>query len=453
MKKFEEVYTDIRAITLNVTNNCNLRCSYCFEKAKAPEMMSPEIAVKAIDKAYRKLEKEPFTINFFGGEPLLNWPAVKAVIDHCEEKNYIVRYGITTNLTILTDEMLEYFDRVSMPVLVSIDGIKEVHDKNRCKSYDTVLKNLKKLIDIGLTRHIEARLTVLPEDVKYTLQGLKEIYALGIDNLCPIPVTDIEWDEQSLKDCRQFYKECNEWFLEVMKNPPKDRNLTIKNIDDLLRHSLVPEQYDTHMCPIFQNTWCTVDWEGKVYCCHQGPTSTPEFKEELCMGDIDYIDETKIRENPMPAEFLKEECNTCVAKVTCKSGCPVENLRENRNYNKCTQAYCDIHRMIAEESLRIREELLSLEITHNHNLSNIRNCLRIKDYVDKLVNTTNLDISNNLQIIMQVTHIGEMVDNLGGDYYLLPSFKQYIQDKLRRFLISLAVHDGVYLRNEYREVK
>ena len=89
MKKFSEVYGKANSVTLNVTNNCNLDCVYCFEKEKTSAMMPPEIAIEAIDKMYNKLKgREAFTINFFGGEPLLNWKTIKAVIDHCNEKKY-----------------------------------------------------------------------------------------------------------------------------------------------------------------------------------------------------------------------------------------------------------------------------------------------------------------------------------------------------------------------------
>ena len=254
MKKFSEVYGKANSVTLNVTNNCNLDCVYCFEKEKTPAMMPPEIAIEAIDKMYNKLEgREAFTINFFGGEPLLNWKTIKAVIDHCNEKNYVVRYGITTNLTILTDEMLDYFDDVNMPLLVSIDGIKEVHDRNRCNSYDRVIANFKKLIDRGLGQYIETRFTIMPHDIKYTLQGMKELFDLGINNFCPMPVTDTEWDDESLDECRKFYKDCNEWFLSIVSDPKNKRNVSIKNIDDLLRNVLMPEHNDPYMCPIFGN--------------------------------------------------------------------------------------------------------------------------------------------------------------------------------------------------------
>ena len=103
--RFEEFYGNSDSITLNVTNNCNLACSYCFETDKTRAMMKPEIAVEAIKKAYSPNAPNtmPYTINFFGGEPLLNWPAIKAVIDYCNENNLKVQYGFTTNLTILTE--------------------------------------------------------------------------------------------------------------------------------------------------------------------------------------------------------------------------------------------------------------------------------------------------------------------------------------------------------------
>ena len=454
MKKFSEVYGNANSVTLNVTNNCNLNCVYCFEKEKSPAMMPPEIAIDAIDKMYNKLEgREPFTINFFGGEPLLNWKTVKAVIDHCNEKKYVVRYGITTNLTILTDEMLDYFDDVNMPLLVSIDGIKEVHDRNRCNSYDRVIANFKKLIDRGLGQYIETRFTIMPHDIKYTLQGMKELFELGINNFCPMPVTDAEWDDESLEECRKFYKECNEWFLSIVSDPKNKRNVSIKNIDDLLRNVLMPEQNDPYMCPIFGNGWCTIDWKGKVYACHQGPTSEMPFKEDLCIGDLDMVDEKKIKTIMPKADYPKERCKNCIGKSICKCGCPVENMRETGSYTTATKAYCDLKCIMVEASRETQKELLKLEVSHNRALTQVKESMKVKEYVDKLFKETDLSIDNNLQLITQITHLNEMIDNLGGEHYLIPGFRDYINDKLKRFLVALATHDHAYIHNEYREVK
>ena len=91
MKSFEEVY-NCDSITLNVSNRCNLSCTYCFEHKKDGEMMSFETAKLIVDKSYKLLPKNKFTINFFGGEPLTNWDMIKRLIDYIDQKQYQVAY-------------------------------------------------------------------------------------------------------------------------------------------------------------------------------------------------------------------------------------------------------------------------------------------------------------------------------------------------------------------------
>ena len=77
IKSFKEAY-DLNSITLNVTNNCNLNCSYCFEHKKSDAIMTTETAIEIIKCAYKKVNPKigTFTFNIFGGEPLLNWPGI-----------------------------------------------------------------------------------------------------------------------------------------------------------------------------------------------------------------------------------------------------------------------------------------------------------------------------------------------------------------------------------------
>ena len=108
---------------------------------------------------------------------------------------------------------------------------------------------------------------------------------------------------------------------------------------------------------------------------------------------------------------------------------------------------------MVEVSRETQKILLSQEVSHNRALTQVKESMKVKEYVDKIFNETDLSIDNNLQLITQITHLNEMIDNLGGEHYLVPGFRDYINDKLKRFLVALATHDHAYIHNEYREVK
>ena len=449
MKKFEDVY-QCDSITLNVTNNCNLSCTYCFEKAKNKCMMSKETAIKAVEKAYRDLgtDRQPFTINFFGGEPLLNWEAIKAVIDFCNESHYKVRYGITTNLTLLTEEIISYIDDSSMAILVSIDGIKEVHDKNRSNSFDLVIKNLKTLIDRGLGIYVEARMTILPEDMKYAKDGVQMLFDLGVNNFCPMPVYDQEWNESSLSDAKKFYHEMMQFFTDIMNDESNTRNISIKNCDDMIVNIMSPELDDPIMCPIFENTWCTIDYQGDVYACHQGPTSDPDNKEKLLVGTLDEIDETKLTNIQRRATYPKDRCKDCKGRSICKCGCPTENARMTGKYDEPTDSYCDLNIALVEAVREYQDKLLTAKNIRNRMLVIIQENVKLRNYVDLLFNET--DMTDKLTLTTRIMHFDEMVANLGDDK-ILPSFREYIDSKLA-VIVSIVLANSNITYDEMKRI-
>jgi uncharacterized protein len=407
--------------------------------------MSSETAIDIINASYREVDKSvgDFTINIFGGEPLLNWGTIKALIDHCNKKKYKVRYGITTNLTILTDEMIDYIDDNSIMLLVSIDGLPHIHDKNRCDSYNVVYTNLRKLIDKKLTLFIEARMTILPEDVQYALDGIKMLIRLGIDNICPMPVTDVEWSDLHIAELELYYQNLMRYYIGLLNDDSLNRNISIKNTDEILTNVLEPEIDDPIMCPIYSNKWCAFDTNGDIYPCHQGPTSEQKFKDDLYIGNL-YIevDETKLCQEDIHASYPKEECDNCIGKSICKGGCPTQNMRETGIYDEPSSGHCKTSIALVKAVLKYREELMNASNIRNRMINLLKENLKLKQYVDILYNETDLD--DSLTLTTRIMHLKEMVDNLGKKN-ILPTFKQYIDSKISIILAYQLSKKGVSL--------
>lgn len=452
MKQFTEVY-DCDSITINVTNNCNLNCSYCFEHDKNQNMMPSKVAIDIIDASYKEVDKNigDFTINIFGGEPMLNWTAIKDLIDHCNKKKYKVRYGITTNLTILTDEMIEYIDDNSIMLLVSIDGLKHVHDKNRCNSFDTVHANLKKLIDRKLTLFVEARMTILPEDVNNALEGVMMLINMGIDNICPMPVTDVEWSDLDIMELELYYQSLMAYYVGLLNDDTLKRNISIKNTDEILTNVLEPDIDDPIMCPIFSNKWCAFDTNGDIYPCHQGPTSEKKFKEELYIGNLyTGVDETKLKPEDTYTSYSLDRCKDCVGKSICKGGCPTQNMRETGVYDEPSEGHCRTSVALVNAVLKYRDGLMSASNIRNRMLNLLKENLKLKQYVDILYNET--DLNDDLVLTTRIMHLKEMIDNL-GEKNLLPTFKDYINSKISVILAFQLSKKGVSLDGMEEKLK
>lgn len=430
---FENAYS-CDSITLNVTNNCNLSCTYCFEHNKNVQNMPSQIAIDTIDKAYRHIStaySDKFTINLFGGEPLLNWQCIKDLIDHCNKKNYDISYGITTNLTGLTDEMIEYFDDVNMFMLVSCDGIREVHNKNRNNSWDRVIANLKRIKEAGLLLYVELRMTILPEDVKYALQGVKYFVDFGIDNICPMVVTDVEWSDEHIKELEQFYYQLNEYYVECL-NKDWNRNIAIKNADDALQNVMSPIVTDPHMCPIFSRHWCCVDYKGDVYPCHQLPTSAEEIRDDQRMGNIyTGVDDDKFIEddNKKKAIYPKEECVGCIAKPICKCGCIEENIRVNGNTDIASDGFCKTQRALVTAIKQFQDRLIYATNIRNRSINILIENLKIKRYIDQCLKDVDMYAGNKLMVTTRLMHIQELIASL-GENKILPTFDEYFNETI-----------------------
>lgn len=151
--------TQLRQIVLQVTQNCNLRCSYCaysgsyYNRTHTNKRMRVETALRAVDFFMERSSGiEEVTIGFYGGEPVLEFDLIKQVIDHVE-KHYParnVRYNFTTNLTLFTDEVIDYVLEKNIQIMISIDGPQPVQDKYRTfvngkGSFATVVANARRI--------------------------------------------------------------------------------------------------------------------------------------------------------------------------------------------------------------------------------------------------------------------------------------------------------------------
>lgn len=140
-KKIQSVIEKgLNQIVLQVTQNCNLRCSYCaysgsyYNRKHSNKRMNRDIAFRSVDFFMaHSSEVEDATIGFYGGEPLLEFDLIREVISYVD-KNYPerkVRFNLTTNLTLLTKEILDFFIEKNVVIMISIDGPKEIQDQNR----------------------------------------------------------------------------------------------------------------------------------------------------------------------------------------------------------------------------------------------------------------------------------------------------------------------------------
>ena len=442
MENFTTVYSKPQAVTMLLTNDCNLACSYCFESNKGKDYMPKEMALDILKATYNVVDPMAgiFTLNMFGGEPLMNWDTFKAVCDYVLENNLKIRITATTNLTLLTDEMIDYIDELSIPILVSVDGIKEVHDKHRCNSFDKVIENMKKLIDRDLGYLIEARMTVAPDTAKYMYESVKMLVDLGINNIANVPASDLDWDAQSIQDYKDNYEKILDMYIDILNDETNKRNISLYKVDQALNLALEPIKEDTSMCNIGNPRWVIVDWKGDIWPCPDYPTTD---NVDLIAGKIGNfytgVDETKVDPKPMVATYELERCKGCEAISICKSGCPYENYTKNGKFNEPTIGYCTLQKAFVEIIKAYQDKLLEATNIRSRRLNVLIENLKVKKYYDEKVKTINLF---DREFGVRLNHFVEKYENLNNKGNVLPSFDTYFKHELMTINAIVAAMVG-----------
>lgn len=367
----------------------------CFENNKNDLKMSIENVEKILDKCYENYlltndGKFPFVVNFFGGEPFLNFEVIEHAMKYASDKKYNMSFGVTTNLTILNEHMIDIIEEYELGILVSIDGIKEIHNRNRCNSYDKVKENVEKLINRHLGYLVEARMTILPEDVNELLNSIKSIVDMGIVNIAPVPVTDVFWSAEQLMN---LYKNLNivwDWLFDIYNDNENKKNITIKFIEDYIENVLmIPlNDYQTKVCSAGTFTSCSIGVNGDILPCHQRHAVSYKYRD-LVMGNIfndNDIKEIEFNNGTISGAY---DCDDCIAKSVCKGGCPSENLTVNGNGNKMNEIQCMINIVMVTVAYEHQLNLLNCSNIRSHRLNILAQNISLLNYLFEEVLTKN----------------------------------------------------------------
>lgn len=434
----------LKGFTLNTTNQCNLRCTYCFEKNKHDLYMTKEDCKTILDKVtynfeHRTLVEDStsnFNVVFFGGEPTLNFEIMKYTVDYLKEKPYEVNYGITTNFVNITDEMLDFFYDNNVGILVSIDGLKELHDKNRCNSYDKVVENIKRALDKDLKLNLEARITLLPQDVKYLFESVKNIFSLGIDNIAPCVVYDVPWKDEDYIEFEKQIRMIYDWTLSLYNDPNNKRNLQVKSVNDFIELCL-DYNNDNSPCGFGKENWISVGPDGEIAPCHQVHTSYKNY-DELIVGNIlkEELNTTRIRN--IRNEIVRSKCFGCKFYHFCRGGCPIENMRLNGSYTTPSENTCRTNEIMYNITKDYQDKILNSDNIRSRRLNVLKVNLRLK----KLAEDLRKDFSN-ANIMEKFNRLNTTLVELQKNIYaneriILPQYLESINKNIQYSFTKLT---------------
>jgi len=345
----------LSTLVLNVTNKCNLSCKYCYEygedKLAAPattRFMDEATAFESVEFLLQRGANLPrLTLTFFGGETLLNFKVVRATVEYARrrarESGKTIDFSLTTNATLLTEEVIRFLTENHVGVTISIDGPKELQDRFRTYSdgsgsYDNILPRIKALLTNHRTRPIGARVTLTSQvmDVIRIFEHLSN--DIGFYEVGFAPVTTSANTLYAIGDSgfdsmlSQFTKLAGRYLEKAVKG----EYLGFSNMTDQLQeiHTGVTKNY---ACGAGLGL-LGVSPAGEISLCHRFVDS-PDHK----LGNIRAgIDEEKRKEfNQRTHLSAKAECHTCWVRGMCSGGCYHEAQVRYGDIGHANLHYCD----------------------------------------------------------------------------------------------------------------
>ncbi|HQH62614.1 MAG TPA: thioether cross-link-forming SCIFF peptide maturase [Clostridiales bacterium] len=362
----------VKSMCLNVAHACNLRCDYCFASqgdfGGGIKLMTAETASRAIDFMVKESgERHNLEVDFFGGEPLMNFDVVKNTvlyarsIEKTKQKNF--RFTITTNGMLLDDEKISFINKEMSNVVLSIDGRKEVHDRFRtCAdgsgSYERIMPLFQKLVRERGGKDYYVRGTFTRKNLDFSADVL-HLYEAGFEQISIEPavsaqVTDYSIDESCLPRIFDEYEILAREIIQIRRGGGHINYF----------HFMI--EPDSEPCLLKRlrgcscgNEYVAVTPEGDIYPCHQFVGI-----DSFVIGNISKDElNTALREKFATANvFSKERCSSCWAKYYCSGGCNANNYAFCGSITQPHPISCEMEKKRLECAFMIQAALMPADI-------------------------------------------------------------------------------------------
>ena len=356
--------TSVKAICLNVAHTCNLSCEYCFAKGGkyygSDAIMTAETAKSAVDFLIENSANHyNLDIDFFGGEPLMNWDVVTETVDYArsleDEYNKKFNFTLTTNGMLLDDDKIDYLNENMKNVVLSLDGRRKVHDEFRKTlggkgSFDTVVPKFQNFVKKRGDKEYYMRGTYTGNNLDFT-EDIKTYLDLGFKRTSLEPVVGNSDSEYGLKDddlefLYSEYEKLADMMMEAVDN----------NDEFIFYHFMI--DLENGPCAHKRLSGCGSGTEymavtptGELYPCHQFVGN-----DDFIIGDLDQgiVRDDLVEGFKKCNCYSKEECRSCWANMYCSGGCAANNYNANGNINKTHEYSCKLFRKRIEMAIAVK---------------------------------------------------------------------------------------------------
>lgn len=342
----------VKALCLHIAHTCNLNCSYCFASQGKYHgdraVMSFEVGKRALDFLVENSgTRRNLEVDFFGGEPLLNFDVVKQLVAYArsieKECNKNFRFTLTTNGMLIDDDVIDFANREMSNVVLSLDGRKEIHDRFRVDyngkgSFDTIVPKFQKLVEARGGKNYYMRGTFTHANPDF-LEDIKTMLDLGFTELSMEPVVCASGDPAELtSEDIEIVKEQYEKLAELMlERREKGNPFTFYHyMLDLKGGPCIYKRISG--CGSGTEYLAVTPW-GDLYPCHQFVGD-----ESFRLGNI-YDGVTNLEKQNEFANcnvYSREECRSCWARLYCSGGCAANAYHSTGSVTGVYKSGCEL---------------------------------------------------------------------------------------------------------------
>lgn len=368
---FKKRQTVVKALCLHIAHDCNLACRYCFaeegEYHGRRALMSYETGKQALDFLIANSgSRRNLEVDFFGGEPLMNWDVVKQLVAYGREQEKLhdkhFRFTLTTNGVLLNDEIMEFANKEMDNVVLSIDGRKEVHDRMRpfrkgAGSYDLIVPKFQKFAESRHQDKYYVRGTYTHFNTDFSKDVL-HLADLGFKQISVEPVVAQPTDEYALKDSdlHVLFDEYDRLAAEMVKRNKAGNGFNFFHfMIDLNGGPCVAKRLSG--CGSGTEYLAVTPW-GDLYPCHQFVG-----QDDFLMGNVDDgIVKPEIADDFRSCNvYSKDKCRNCFAKFYCSGGCMANSYNFHGTIHDTYEIGCEMQRKRVECAIMMKAALADEE--------------------------------------------------------------------------------------------
>ena len=355
----------VKALCLHVAHTCNLNCAYCFASQGKYHgdraLMSFEVGKQALDfLVAHSGHRRNLEVDFFGGEPLMNWDVVKRLVEYArsieQEKGKNFRFTLTTNGVLIDDEVIDFCNREMSNVVLSLDGRKEINDRTRVDyagngSYDRIVPKFQKLVKARGGKNYYMRGTFTHANPDFTKDLFHMADDLGFTELSMEPVVCAPDDPAALTpEDLEIVKEQYEILAKDMLRREKEgKPITFYHyMLDLTGGPCVYKRISG--CGSGTEYMAVTPW-GDLYPCHQFVG-----EEKYKLGNIwDGVTNTALREDFRSCNaYARKECDDCWARLYCSGGCAANAYHATGSIRGVYEAGCELFKKRIECAIMMK---------------------------------------------------------------------------------------------------